>query len=106
MITTSTLLSVFDETMLIVTYDFENDLTRTRFSKFLEQYGRRIQYSVFQIRNSDRVLRNILNEIELKYKKHFTGADSIVVFRVCEGCKKKVLRYGYASNEDDEVVFF
>lgn len=90
--------------MLIVSYDFESDRTRARFAKFLEKHGRRIQYSVFEIRNSERVLRNILDEIELKYKKQFTGADSILVYRICEGCKKRILRYGYAENEEKEIV--
>ena len=96
--------SLFVEFMLIVSYDFENDRTRTRFSRFLEQYGRRIQYSVFQLRESERVLQNVLIEIELKYKKSFTGADSVVVFRVCSGCEKKVRRYGYAKREEEEVI--
>ena len=90
--------------MLIVSYDFEDNRTRTRFSKFLEKYGRRTQYSVFQLRESDRVLQNVLIEIELKYKKMFTGADSIVVFQVCEGCAKKVKRYGYAKREEETVI--
>jgi len=92
--------------MLLVSYDFESDRTRARFSKLLEKHGRRIQYSVFEIRNSDRVLRNLLDEIELKYRKQFTGADSILIFQICEGCKKKTLRYGYAENEEKEIVVF
>ncbi|NCQ06631.1 MAG: CRISPR-associated endonuclease Cas2 [Candidatus Moranbacteria bacterium] len=92
--------------MLILSYDFESNKTRARFAKFILKYGRRIQYSVFEIRNSDRVLRNILDEVELKYSKKFTGADSIVIFQVCEGCKKKVIRYGYAKNEETEIVVF
>ncbi|MCA9365095.1 MAG: CRISPR-associated endonuclease Cas2 [Candidatus Moranbacteria bacterium] len=90
--------------MLIVSYDFEKDRPRTRFSKFLEKYGHRIQYSVFQIRDSERILENILTEVNIKYKKEFTGADSIVIFRICQGCKKKVLRFGYAKHEDEDVV--
>ena len=65
-----------------------------------------MQYSVYEIRNSPRVLQNIKIEIELKYKKSFTGADSIVIFQICEGDKKKVVRYGYAENEEKEVVVF
>ncbi len=91
--------------MLIVSYDFECDRKRAKFSRFLEKYGVRIQYSVFQIRDSERVLQNILAEVELKYKKQFSGADSIVVFRICEGCKKKVKRYGYARHEESDLIF-
>jgi CRISPR-associated protein Cas2 len=91
--------------MLIVSYDFEDDKTRTRFSKFLEKYGHRIQYSVFEIRDSERVLQNILTEVELRYKKSFSGSDSIVIFRICQGCKQKVKRYGYARHEETDLIF-
>ncbi len=91
--------------MLVVSYDFESDKQRARFARFLERYGYRIQYSVFQIRDSQRVLQNILTEVELEYKKHFTGADSIIIFRLCEGCKKNIKRYGYAKHEESEVIF-
>jgi CRISPR-associated protein Cas2 len=91
--------------MIIVSYDFEDDKARNRFSKFLEKYGHRIQYSVFEIHNSQRILQNILTEIELKYKDNFTGADSIIIFRFCESCKKKVRRYGYAKYEEEDLIF-
>jgi len=55
--------------MFIVSYDIENDKTRTKFSKLLKQYGRRLQYSVFEIKNSARVLENIKSEIEHRFKK-------------------------------------
>jgi CRISPR-associated protein Cas2 len=90
--------------MLIVAYDFEDDKKRAKFVRFLEKYGHRIQYSVFQIRDSKRVLQNILTEVELKYKKSFSGADSIVIFHVCEGCKKQVRRYGYAKREESDLI--
>lgn len=92
--------------MILVSYDISNDKVRTKFSKFLNRFGRRFQYSVYEIRNSQRILQNILLEIELVYKKKFTGADSVVIFQICEGDKKKVRRYGYASNEEKEVVIF
>ena len=92
--------------MIILTYDIANDKVRTKFAKFLCKYGRRMQYSVFEIRNSERVLQNVLNEIELRYKKKFTGADSVIIFRIGEVDKKKIIRYGYAANEEEDVVIF
>lgn len=92
--------------MILLSYDISNDKVRTKFSKFLNKFGRRMQYSVFEIRNSQRVLQNILNEIELRYKKHFTGADSVVIFQISESDQKKIVRYGYAKNEEESVVFF
>lgn len=92
--------------MLIVTYDFEDDKKRTKFSRFLEKYGRRIQYSVFEIKNSDRILDNILEEIEEKYEKSFSGADSIIIIKACVACEKKMLKYGYAENDDKDLLVF
>ena len=92
--------------MLIVCYDFKSDKIRTKFSKFLKKFGRKIQYSVYEIKNSQRILKNIIDEVELKYKKLFTGSDSILIFQICEGCKKKILRYGYAANEEKELLIF
>ncbi|MFA7170661.1 MAG: CRISPR-associated endonuclease Cas2, partial [Candidatus Paceibacterota bacterium] len=76
--------------MVIICYDFSDNKTRARFSKFLKKYGRKIQFSVYEIKNSQRILQNILDEIELRYKKEFTNSDSILIFSVCEGCKKKI----------------
>lgn len=92
--------------MLIVSYDFSNDKTRTKFSKFLEKYGWRIQYSVFVIRNSPRVLRNITTEINQKYKKSFSNTDSIVIIPTCLSCENKIIRYGNAKHELETVIYF
>lgn len=92
--------------MLIIAYDFSGDKIRARFSKFIQKFGRKIQYSVYEIRNSQRVLQNILSEIELVYKKKFEGTDSILIFQICEGDKRKIKRYGYAENEEKEVLIF
>jgi len=92
--------------MLIVSYDFSNDKTRARFAKFLEKYGRRLQYSVFEIRNSKRVLDNILTEIDKKYKKEFANTDSIVIIPITPADRKNVIRYGYAKHDEVEVVVF
>lgn len=91
--------------MLICAYDFASDKKRAKFAKFLRKYGYRIQYSIFLLDNSKRVLQNVINEINLKYKKDFTGLDSILIFSTCEACDKKILRYGYAKNEDIDVLF-
>lgn len=92
--------------MLLLSYDITSNKTRTKFAKFINKFGRKLQYSVYEIRNSQRVLQNISSEIELTYSKLFEGGDSVFVFQICEGDKKKILRYGYAANEEKEVVVF
>ncbi|PIP56082.1 CRISPR-associated endonuclease Cas2 [candidate division WWE3 bacterium CG22_combo_CG10-13_8_21_14_all_39_12] len=91
--------------MIIVSYDFSDDKRRAKFAKFLERFGSRIQYSVFRIKNSKRVLDTIVAEVDNEYKNQFEGTDSVVIFRVCEGCMNNIKRYGSAAYEDDDVVF-
>ena len=86
--------------MLLVSYDISNDKVRTKFSKFLSKFGFRLQYSVFEINNSEAVLRNIQTEIENNYSKFFTEEDSIIIFKLSETCKKTC--YGYAKNEEKD----
>ena len=45
--------------MIVISYDISNDKLRTRFSKYLSRFGHRIQYSVFEIDNSESFLSNM-----------------------------------------------
>ncbi|MBR1537822.1 MAG: CRISPR-associated endonuclease Cas2 [Treponema sp.] len=81
--------------MLLISYDISNDKVRTKFSKYLSKFGFRLQYSVFEICNSDTVLKNIEAEIQNTYMKTFTEEDSIIIFNLSETCKKTC--YGYAK---------
>ncbi|MDP3988890.1 MAG: CRISPR-associated endonuclease Cas2 [bacterium] len=92
--------------MIYISYDITSDKVRAKFSKFLNKFGRKLQYSFYEVRNSPRVLQNIMNEIEWTYKKKFTGADSVLIFQICEGDKKKIVRYGYVAQEVQDVVVF
>lgn len=91
--------------MIIVSYDISNDKLRTQFSKFLLKYWRRLQYSVFELKNSERILKLVLLEVDKKFAKRFDNWDSILIFMLCEGCIKKVKRYWYPVNEESEIVF-
>ena len=87
--------------MLLVSYDISNDKVRTKFAKFLSKFGFRLQYSVFEIDNSETVIKNIETEIENIYVKSFTEEDSVIIFDMSATCKKTC--YGYAKNEETDV---
>ncbi len=92
--------------MIILSYDISNDKTRARFSKFIQKYGRRLQYSVYEIKNSKRVLNNIIYEIDFKFKKEFEDTDSVLILDMCALCDRKIKRYGFAVHEEKDLVFF
>jgi len=91
--------------MLIVSYDITSNKTREKFSKFLKQFGNKIQYSVYSIKNSDRILNNILAEIECTFKKRFKKTDSVLIFSTCLACDKKIIRFGSAVHEEKDIVY-
>ena len=90
--------------MLLVIYDIENDKLRTRFSTFLKQFGRRLQYSVFEIQNSPRVLENIRVELKHHYEKKFSQSDSVMIINVPDD--SIIDRFGYAKNEESDLLIF
>ena len=57
--------------MLIVSYDIFDDKLQTKFSKYLSRFGHRIQYSVFEIDNSKRIIDNIVNDLTNNFEKAF-----------------------------------
>jgi len=92
--------------MILVTYDISDDKLRTKFAKFLDQYGRRLQYSVYEIKNSPRILNKVLAELETKYEEKFAVTDSVLIFQMCKGDTKKIQRFGFAAHDEEEVVMF
>lgn len=88
--------------LIIISYDISNDKLRTKFSKYLCRFGHRLQYSVFEIDNSERLLSNIEADIKNKFEKQFSQNDSIIIFRMSKTCK--ITRYGYAKNDNDDII--
>jgi len=88
--------------MIIISYDISNDKLRSSFCKFITKFGYRVQYSVFEIRNSKRLLNNIMCEIKGNYEKKFEQTDSIIIIETSETCK--ISKFGYAKNEENDII--
>lgn len=88
--------------MIIISYDISDNKLRTKFSKYLKRFGHRLQYSVFEIDVSERMLNVIESDIKNKFEKQFEEVDSVIVFRMSETCS--ITRYGYASHNEDSFI--
>lgn len=88
--------------MVIVSYDISNDKLRTKFAKYLSRFGHRLQYSVFEIDNSERIVDNIVNDLKNKYEKSFSQEDGVIIFKLSSSCE--VLRFGYAKNDEKDFI--
>ncbi|MCM8760084.1 MAG: CRISPR-associated endonuclease Cas2 [Candidatus Omnitrophica bacterium] len=72
---------------IVISYDIADDKRRNKVAKTLENYGTRVQYSVFEcILEKEKLveLQNTLNKIIENEK------DSIRFYQLCESCLKKV----------------
>ena len=87
--------------MIVVSYDISDDKLRTRFSKYLSKFGHRLQYSVFEIDNSPRIIDNIITDIKNKFEKKFTQQDSVIIFKMSSSCE--IFRFGYAKNDEKDI---
>lgn len=88
--------------MILISYDISDTKLRTKFSKFITKYGRRIQYSVFEITNSKRMLNNIMCEIMNNFEKKFKQSDSVIIIETSENCK--ITKFGYPKNEESDII--
>lgn len=89
--------------MIVISYDIADDKMRTRFSRMLTKYGAiRLQYSVYEVCNTKRIIDNIILKIEA-YAKHFSMDDSVVIFDVADSA---IIKYGNAIHRDKDVVYF
>lgn len=89
--------------MIIVSYDIKDDKIRTRFSKMLRSQGAiRLQFSVYEVNNTQRIIDNIKLNIIERFSKLFTGADSVLIF---DAPNAKVEKFGNAIHRDKDVVY-
>lgn len=90
--------------MLIISYDIKDDKVRSKFTKMLIKNGCiRLQYSVYEFNNTNRLIENIRENIRHKFSKLFTEDDSVVIFDVNID---KTEKYGNAIHRDKDIVFF
>lgn len=89
--------------MLLISYDISETKLRTRFSKMLIKNGCvRLQFSVYELNNTNRNIDNLLVKIQMTIAKEFSGEDSVMIFDVD---KAKVKKYGNAIHQDKPIVF-
>lgn len=88
--------------MIVISYDISDDKLRARFMRIITKMGAiRIQYSVYEINNTQRIVNNLLAKIE-SFAKHFSADDSVIIFSTDT---EKMIKYGNAIHRDKPIVF-
>ena len=87
---------------MIISYDVTDNRRRTKLAKELENYGMRVQYSVFEGDLDDlkldemcKAISGIINESE----------DGIRIYRLCEKCMKTIRIIGVGEITRDRDFY-
>ena len=86
---------------ILVSYDIVNDKRRTTLAKRLCDFGKRVQYSVFEGDLTDEQIKAMLKKI-LPYinKKE----DSLRVYKLCQNCVNSIKSFGVKKGWEEEDV--
>lgn len=89
--------------MYLISYDISNDRKRAKVAKVMEDYGRRVQYSVFEC-ILDRVKYEELYGKLLELLKEEELA-SVRIYNLCEKCRQRTMVIGIEDTkpEPEEV---
>ncbi|PSB02102.1 CRISPR-associated endonuclease Cas2 [Merismopedia glauca] len=82
--------------LALVVYDIPDDKRRTKLSKFLEGYGRRVQFSVFECFLSLEEMRQLFKLIEKRVKPQ---EDNVRFYWISQDAVSRVLTIGSESPE-------
>lgn len=86
----------------LVSYDIPDDRRRLKLSKALLDFGRRVQYSVFECLLDARLLERMVERIRGLVEE---SEDSVRVYSLCAECEKQVLVIGQGEVSRDEDVY-
>lgn len=87
---------------LLISYDIQDDRTRTKVAKILTDYGTRIQFSVFECDISNKQFEELKAKInELIDQEN----DRVRFYQICKSCQKTAIISGVAElYEKDEFT--
>jgi CRISPR-associated protein Cas2 len=88
----------------VICYDIPETKRRTRLSRVLDGYGRRVQYSVYELVLDGLLFDKLLGKLSELLDPE---VDRVAIYPLCAGCARKRLSLGTATKEwpGREVVF-
>ncbi len=78
----------------LVSYDVPGDRRRTKIASLLEDYGHRVQFSVFEVWLDKHTLADLLKRLDALLQPE---EDSVRLYRLCGNCQTTVVIRGLGS---------
>jgi CRISPR-associated protein Cas2 len=89
---------------LLIAYDIANHKRLYRVARVMEDYGARVQRSVFECRIGEKELAAMLGRVKPILKKR---EDRIHIYHLCAACQQRFEQYGRGQlTTDAEVLIY
>ncbi|MFN7170784.1 MAG: CRISPR-associated endonuclease Cas2, partial [Candidatus Omnitrophota bacterium] len=75
---------------VVISYDIVDDKRRLKIAEKLEDYGARVQFSVFECILDEANFNELVNELTGLIEEE----DSLRFYTLCEGCLKRIKVFG------------
>jgi CRISPR-associated protein Cas2 len=75
----------------LICYDISDDHRRNSISKFLLDYGERVQFSVFEFNITEKILDTIIKGIPGRIS---SDSDCVRIYRLCAECAGLIQTFG------------
>lgn len=84
---------------LVVSYDITEDRRRNRVAKLMENYGTRVQYSVFECLLQEQSLLELQEQLQAILDLE---TDSVRFYRLCVRCRAGIEIFGRGTTQSEE----
>ena len=92
--------------MYVISYDISSDRLRNKVAKVLLGYGKRVQYSVFECRISQKRFEELYKKMALLMVD--TDEENIRIYHLCGKCEKEIQELGIPKDDisdlDDTII--
>lgn len=83
--------------MYLISYDIADNRIRGKIANELSGYGRRVQYSVFECRITERQYKELYQKLVILMQEEKEG--NIRIYCICGKCEQKLNTIGIESKE-------
>ena len=88
--------------LYIVSYDIVDTKRRTKLAKKLCDFGKRVQYSVFECDLNKEQLKDMIKKALIIIDQE---KDSLRIYALCHSCVSEIISYGIKKGwEEEETV--
>ncbi|MBN2093470.1 CRISPR-associated endonuclease Cas2 [candidate division KSB1 bacterium] len=86
----------------IISYDITDDKIRTKLAHRLKDFGKRVQFSVFEADLKPKELTKLTGVLD---KVKLEGEDSIRVYQICQSCLERIKIWGIGEITQDKPYY-